>query len=173
MEFIDFVDRILAFIVPHGSMEVAPKQLGDSVGDFLRNLFENPTSYIPSTGTVKALVFALFGIWLFSFLIWDFILTMFKQYEFLRIGKSNVFNFKREIQTFLLMIGFVGWSYYYLYSLFEDPGLGSWFVAGGAILLAGWANRSLSTRWMVAVWEPLDAKQRKTMQQDPFLSEAD
>ena len=35
MEFIDLVDQVLAFIVPPGSMEVAPKHLGDPVGDFL------------------------------------------------------------------------------------------------------------------------------------------
>ena len=173
MEFIDLVNRLLAFIVQFGWMEIAQKQLGDPVAKFISSLFENPASYIPSTSTVKAIVFALIGIWLFSFLIWDFVLTMLKHYEFLRIGKSNVFAFKREIQTFLLMIVFVGWTFYYLYRLFDDPGLGSWLVAGGAILLSSWTNRSLSTRWMGAVWEPLDAKQRKTMQQDPFLPEAD
>ncbi len=156
MEFFKWVDSSLVFVFQVGWIEIVARAVGDPLGNFLRNLFENPTVYIPSTGTVKAVVFVLFGIWLFSFLIWDFILTMFKQYEFMRIGESNVFDLKREVQTFLLGIVFIGWGLYYLYGWFDEPGMGTWLVGGAVLLLSGWANRSLSTRWMVADWEPLE-----------------
>jgi len=154
MEFFKWVDSSFVFVFQVGWIEIVARAVGDPLGNFLRNLFENPTAYIPSTGTVKAVVFVLFGIWLFSFLIWDFILTMFKQYEFLRIGESNVFDFKREVQTFLLMIVFIGWGLYYLYGWFDEPGLGTWLVGGAAWLVAAWFNRSRTNRWLGTAWNP-------------------
>ena len=122
---------------------------------------------------IRIIAFALFGVWLFSFLLWDFVLSIFKQYELLRKHQSNVFDFKREVQTFLLMIVLIGWGFYYLYGWFDKPDLGTWLIGGAVLLLSVWANRSLSTRWLVAVWESLDDQQRKTIQQDPFVSEED
>ena len=122
---------------------------------------------------IRIIAFALFGVWLFSFLLWDFVLSIFKQYELLRNHQSNVFDFKREVQTFLLMIVLIGCGFYYLYGWFDKPDLGTWLIGGAVLLLSVWANRSLSTRWMVAVWESLDDQQRKTIQQGPFVSEED
>lgn len=115
---------------------------------------------------IRIIAFALFGVWLFSFLIWDFILSIFKQYEFMCSGDSNVFDVKREVQTFLLMIVLIGCGFYYLYGWFDKPDLGAWLIGGAVLLLSVWANRSLSNRWMVAEWEHLDGKHGETEQEE-------
>ncbi len=115
------------------------------VGQFLAMLVRSEWSRI--------IVFSLFGIWLFSYLLWDFILAMIKQYELMMRGESNVMDFKREVQSFVGVCVLIGWGFYFLFNWFQEPELETWLVGGAAWLVAAWFNRSLTNRWIGTVWE--------------------
>lgn len=105
-------------------------------------------------GWSRIIILALFSIWLFSFLLWDFILAVIKQYELMRNGEANVFDFKREVQCFVGMCVLIGWGLYSLYGWFEEPQLGTWLVGGAVGLVAVWFNRMLNNKWLATPWKP-------------------
>ena len=86
MEFLKWVYSSLVFVFQVGWFEIVTRPVGDPLGNLFRHIAENPTEYLPSAGTVKDVIFIIVGAWLFSFLLWDFILSMFKQYELMRKG---------------------------------------------------------------------------------------
>ena len=121
-------------------------------GWFLALLFQSEWSRI--------IVFALFGIWLFSYLLWDFILAMIKDYELMRDGEANVFDFKREVQCFVGGCALAGWGLYFLYHWFTEPELATWLVGGAVLLVAVWFNRILTNKWRATAWQPANPQRK-------------
>jgi len=153
MEFFKWVDSSLVFVFQISWIEIVARPVGDTLGNLFRNIAENPTAYLR---TVKDVIFIIVGAWLFSFLLWDFILSMFKQYELMRKGESNVFNFRRETQCFVIMCVLIGWGLYFLSKWFENPGWGTWLVGVAVLWCAALFNRGLEKTWMVTAWEPVE-----------------
>ena len=71
-------------------------------------------------GWSRIVVFTLFAVWLFSYVVWDFVLAMIRQYELMQNGESNVFDSKREVQCFVGGCVLIGWG---LYSTMAMKGL--------------------------------------------------
>ncbi len=102
---------------------------------------------------VRITVFALVGIWVFSLLLWDFILSVVKQYEFMRRDESSIFTLKSEVQCFVGACAFIGLALYFLYTWFQEPGLGDWLVGGVVLAGAVWLNRIVEKRWRFVDWK--------------------
>lgn len=109
-------------------------------------------------GWSRLIIVSLFGIWLFSYLLWDLILAVIKQYEHMRNGQAKVFDFKREIQCFVGICVLIGWGLYSLYNWFQQPSVGTW-LAGGAVWLAAVGFiRILNKKWREAAWDTAKLK---------------
>ncbi len=164
MEFLKWVDSSLVFVFQVGWFEIVTRPVGDPLGNLFRNIAENPTEYLPSAGTVKDVIFIIVGTWLFSFLLWDFILSMFKQFELMRKSELNVFNFKRETQCFVITCVLIGWGLYFLSKWFENPDWGAWLVGVALLGVAALFNRDLEKTWMVTAWEPIERENGERLQ---------
>ncbi len=107
---------------------------------------------------IRPIVFALFTIWLFSNLIWDFILTVIKTYERMRSDEASIFDFKAEIQGFAVLCVLVGWALVYLYRSFQEPASVTWVtwtIAGVSVAVAAWVNRIVENKWRRMDWGPI------------------
>ncbi len=104
---------------------------------------------------IRPVVFGLLAVWVFSFMLWDFILAVIKTWERVRSDQANIFDLKLETQFFVGGCVLIGWGLHYLYRSFQEPNLAILLFGGGSFLVSVWVNRTLKNKWRSMDWEPL------------------
>jgi len=62
---------------------------------------------------IRPVVFGLLAVWVFSFMLWDFILAVIKTWERVRSDQANIFDLKLETQFFVGGCVLIAWGLHY------------------------------------------------------------